>query len=189
MVNISDEIIIERIRNGDENAMQYLFDNYKFAASTLIKKLGGDENIIEDLFIEAMTSLYQNIIVGKFSGGSSLKSYFLGIVKFRYLSLKRKELDKIQIGDGLNTEIKNLPNTDEKMFDSEKAKLLNDLLNQLGEPCKKSLTLYMNSYSMAEIAKELGFSNAQSAKNRLFKCRNKLRQLIMSNPLLHDALK
>ena len=56
----------------------------------------------------------------------------------------------------------------------------------LGDKCKKFLTLYQLSYSMKEIAAEMGYASDQVAMNQCSECRKKLKNLIENNDDLKD---
>ena len=51
-------------------------------------------------------------------------------------------------------------------------------LNELGQNCKKTLELfYLEKKSMIEIAKKMGYSNKDTAKNMKYKCLKQLQKL------------
>jgi RNA polymerase sigma factor (sigma-70 family) len=55
---------------------------------------------------------------------------------------------------------------------------LDNLLNEIGEACRKLLILfYYKKRSMQEICKELNYSNADSVKNQKYKCMQRLKKM------------
>ena len=75
------------------------------------------------------------------------------------------------------------------MYDRERQNIMERALSSLGEKCKKLLTLYQLSYSMKEIAAEMGYGSDQVAMNQCSECRKKLKQLIENNNELNDFFK
>lgn len=77
---------------------------------------------------------------------------------------------------------------EDEMYDRERQNVFERLLTTLGDKCKKMLTLYQLSYSMKEIAVEMGYASDQVAMNQCSECRKKLKHLIENNPALKDSL-
>jgi RNA polymerase sigma factor (sigma-70 family) len=64
---------------------------------------------------------------------------------------------------------------------NERIKIMNECLQQMGDVCRKVLSLYyFDNYSMQEIAEALGFANADTAKTKKYKCKKDLDQLVKS---------
>ena len=78
--------------------------------------------------------------------------------------------------------------TDDEMYDRERQGVFQQMLNSLGDKCKRALTLYQLSYSMKEIAAEMGWSSDQVAMNQCSECRKKLKALIENSHELKDFL-
>jgi RNA polymerase sigma factor (sigma-70 family) len=76
---------------------------------------------------------------------------------------------------------------DEIGYDEEKEqkmKVLEKVLNQVTERCKKIFELfYFKKESMTEIAKKLEFSSVNSAKTQKYKCMEKAIKLAKQNQL------
>lgn len=76
------------------------------------------------------------------------------------------------------------------MIDNEKKAQVLEVLNLLGESCKKILieSIYHNA-SMKEIAESGNFSSEQIVRNKKYKCIKKLKELIAERPSLMKILK
>ena len=67
----------------------------------------------------------------------------------------------------------------DRLVASEEAALVQEALERLGEPCKTLLLLYYwEERSMAEIALELGFANADTAKSKKYQCKKALEKML-----------
>jgi len=71
---------------------------------------------------------------------------------------------------------------EEAVIQEEKKKYLAQAIAKIGERCRRILKLYGLNYSMDEIAQELGLKNAEMAKKATYRCRNRLRDFLDSNP-------
>ena len=77
---------------------------------------------------------------------------------------------------------------DDNMYDQERQTVFQQMLSSLGDKCKRMLTLYQLSYSMKEIAAEMGYASDQVAMNQCSECRKKLKALIENSHELKEFL-
>jgi DNA-directed RNA polymerase specialized sigma24 family protein len=65
---------------------------------------------------------------------------------------------------------------------TERNKAIRETVNKMDKPCAPLLiAFYWEGYSMDEIANNLGYSNANSAKTQKNKCMNKLKALFKAS--------
>jgi DNA-directed RNA polymerase specialized sigma subunit len=75
------------------------------------------------------------------------------------------------------------PDVAEHIGDRERKKQLRDLVNGLGEACRKVLLLfYYENMTMKEILYHLPYENEQVVRNKKYKCLQQLAGLIKDNP-------
>ena len=80
--------------------------------------------------------------------------------------------------------------TPEGVFHREELKeVLRNVLNTLGEQCRKILEMWKLSYSMAEIAASLGMDNDAQARKAKYRCHLGLMQHLDNNPGIAQLLK
>ena len=71
----------------------------------------------------------------------------------------------------------------------ERAKIINECINQLGETCRRILMYYyFDGLSMQDIADHLGFANTNTAKTKKYKCKKKLDELVKAQYSEQDFL-
>lgn len=71
----------------------------------------------------------------------------------------------------------------------EKARIIHQCIEDLGDTCKKILTYYyFDGRSMDEIAELMGFANSDTAKTKKYKCKQKLDSLVKSKYSANDFL-
>jgi RNA polymerase sigma factor (sigma-70 family) len=178
---MSDNEILEKIRQGDESALDYLYKKfYKMMAKLIISNNGTDEEA-RDIYQEALIVFWQKAASNNLVLTSKISTYLYSICQ----NLWRKELDRKSRlsyedkdgSDGVD------PDREERI------KIINNCINELGETCKKLLTYYyFDEMSMSDIAEKLGFANADTAKTKKYKCKKHLDTLIKSKYTASDFL-
>ena len=150
----------------------------------------------DDILQEGIVILVDQIQARKFRGDSSVKTYLLGICKrLIWGSVKKKEIldfqEHFQEGDGVVNipEYHHFDEIEQSKTEKQRDQTLNDIIAQMDEKCQLALKLfYYKKTKMAEIALHRGLKNAEQAKKAVSRCRNKLRIVIQSNPLLLQLL-
>ena len=62
------------------------------------------------------------------------------------------------------------------------------LLKRVSDNCKQVFTMLGNKFTHAEMLEVMGWDNIQSAKNQVYRCRQKLRTLIQANPAIAEII-
>lgn len=180
----SDEILVKAITGSEKernNALQYIFTNleWKSLAIRHVQEKGGNEQDGEDVFQETLILFDRNIREKRFKGESSLKTYFIAIVKWCWWGQFRKRHPHEELGQQHD---KAQDSVEGRVIEDEKKHFLRQALKQLGERCEKILELYQLHYSMEEIAMEVGLSSTALAKKEAYRCREKLKEFLDNNP-------
>ncbi len=178
---MSDQEILERIKKGDESALDFLYKkNYKMMVNMIIKNNGTEEEA-KDIYQDALLAFWQKAASGKLEMTSKISTFIYSICQ----NLWRKELDR---KSRLRNEQKDGIVSDS--FDvQERSKIINQCIGELGETCKKILYyFYFDDLSMDEIAEKLGFANADTAKTKKYKCKKELDKLIKTKFSSQDFL-
>jgi len=178
---MTDQEILDRIKKGDESALDFLYKkNYRMMINMIIKNNGSEEEA-KDIYQEALLAFWQKATSGKLEMTSKISTFLYSICQ----NLWRKELDR---KSRLRNEEKDGIVTDTQDVE-ERAKLLNMCLNDLGETCKKILFyFYYDDLSMDDIANKMGFANADTAKTKKYKCKKELDKLIKTRFSTQDFL-
>lgn len=136
----------------------------------------------EDCYQNGMILLDAKMKDGKYNGGA-IKGFFYQLC----FNIWRNELKKSKTAS-LEDSNKIEPMTSDDpvsiLEKKEKADLLKQLFNELGDSCQKILHLkylIIDQHSMEKIAQLMGFKNAQIASNTLSKCRKRLWELLQEH--------
>jgi RNA polymerase sigma factor (sigma-70 family) len=194
MENNNDEWLLNAIRKGGterQRAIQRIYSDRQFCAQIIrfVQSNRGNEQDGEDVFHEGIIVLDRNIREDKFRGESSLKGYLYSICKFLWMNQMRKKSKISLTDDTLKMDRAANETIESGYFDEERKMLLTKVLESLGDRCKRILELWKLSYSMEEIAQELGFSSEAMARKNKYKCHKSLVELIKNNPALQTYLK
>ena len=195
---MTDKEIIQSFITNDQNGIREAYYAWRVPFEHSIRfRTHLDPDYIDDAYQEAFIRLQQHILTGRLTEQniqSSLLAYIKEIGYFVALEIinKRRELPISQLSPS-DDEDNNLssndlaegeerPSNNEDSFDpsqqmdiQERERVIRDLVEQLGAPCAPLLIgkLWENK-SMAELATELGYSNADSAKAQKAKCMKKV---------------
>lgn len=159
-------------------------------ARKAVQSVGGREADVEDVFQESLAALVKNVMYGKFREESKLSTYFYEICRRKCMKMFQKNkfiaIDNITIED-TNPSLENLLMDKEER--EEKRALVNQLLEELGEPCTSILKYRKLDFSYEEIAGELDYDNPDTVKNQASRCRRRMRKLILADPGIYKKLK
>jgi RNA polymerase sporulation-specific sigma factor len=193
----TDKEIIEEIRNGDQSAMDYLLEKYKYLVRKKARALfliGGDR---DDLIQEGMIGLYKAIRDYQ-SGRDNSFFYFadLCIARQIYSAIKASNTKKNiplntyislyapaygENSDGEEKENlvdiihqKNISNPEELVIDKENTSMIEyELVRRLSNLEKRVLELYMQDIKYVRIAEVLG-KDPKTVDNALTRIKSKL---------------
>lgn len=178
--------MIEALRGGDPRkrdwALYQLYKDIDLRAfvSAYIRGLGGMQEDVDDIFQEAIILFDRNLRSGVYRGDSSLKTYFIGMVKWLWLAVMRKKNIKVE---EFHPEMINLEvdGADKIMIAQEKILFFESVISKMGAQCKELLSYYKLDYSMKEIASLMDFSSPEMAKKQAYRCREKLKSYLVNH--------
>ncbi|MFT5640620.1 MAG: RNA polymerase sigma factor (sigma-70 family) [Cyclobacteriaceae bacterium] len=170
---MKDKEILEKIKKGDETALDFLYTKYYKMMTNLVLKNNGTEEEAKDVYQEALLAFWKKAVSGKLVMTSKISTYLYSIC----LNQWRKELDRKNKMSREEVDGEEYQGHDEK----ERLKIVMNCIDELGDVCKRILTYYyFDGLSMNDIAKNLNFANTDTAKTKKYKCKKKLDSLIKS---------
>ncbi len=178
---MDEKEIFERIRKGDEKALEFIYKKYFRMMTKLVITNSGTEAEARDVYQDALVVFWQKARSGNLVMTSKISTYIYSICQ----NLWRKELDRKK---RLSNEEKDSAETPD-MDATEREKIIGKCLEQLGDTCRKVLMYYyFDEMSMQEIADKLGFANTDTAKTKKYKCKQKLDELVKAQYSEQDFL-
>lgn len=164
--------IIKILRSNNPNKGLKLLYSYFSYVQGMLLKMGATQEETDDIFQESIIILFEKVQDPKFELHSALKTFLAGISRnvFREHLRKRSNV----LSEEYSNSTVQLPQIDideESREQLEKMQMIDKVLEQLGEKCKKILELYyVAKNSMDEIASKMGYNNSKTAKNQKYKC-------------------
>jgi len=174
-----DARILDSIRRGDEQGLTMLYASNRKAVTAYVVANSGTPDDAEDMLQEALVVLWERVRSGRFEQTARLDTFVYATVKnmwLRRLSRMRREVagavdPEVHADDG--------PTVLEDLVSSEEAHSVHRALGRIGEPCRTLLLLfYWEELPMEEIARRLGFANADTAKAKKYQCKKALLALV-----------
>ena len=168
---MKDSEVLDRIGQGDEKVLEFLYQKHYRMMLNMILKNNGTEVEAQDIYQEALVAFWQKAISGKLVLTSKISTYLYSICQ----NLWRKELDR---KGRLSNEEKD--GQDFQTYEeTENYKIVVSCIEELGDTCKKILTYYyFEGLSMSDIAEKMSFANTDTAKTKKYKCKKRLDSLI-----------
>lgn len=168
---MKDSEVLEKIRQGDESAIDYLYKKHYRMMTNIVLKNNGTIDEAKDVYQEALVAFWQKAASGQLVLTSKISTFLYSICQNQW----RKELDRKSRLTNETVEGSEFQTHD----DQEKYKIVVDCIRELGDTCRKILTYYyFDGLGMPEIAERLNFANTDTAKTKKYKCKKKLDSLI-----------
>jgi len=184
----SEAQLLARCRRGEAAAWDELFDRHYAAAGRFVFQLASDftredvEEICQEVFLSVIRNLHT------FHGHSQFQTWLFRIAANKARDYREK-LHAAKRGGGqaplsLNAEDaetgltldppSTAPAPDADLLNLERAELVREALDQIGEPCREIIELrYFGDLSYEDLSHELQL-NPKTVSSRLSKCLDKL---------------
>src|SRR5271154_6893380 len=86
-----DAALIERIAEGDRNAMLVLFTGHQVRVFRFILRMVGDRCVAEDLTSEVFLDVWRQ--AGQFEGRSTVSTWMLAMARYKALAARRRRTE------------------------------------------------------------------------------------------------
>jgi RNA polymerase sigma factor (sigma-70 family) len=178
-------VAIKAERNLNK-AIMYIYQQYAASTSSFIIHYGGSEQDADDVFQETVVSFIDVVKKGNFRMEASIKTFLVSVARniwFNELKKRERSDRREKIFEHSRDQMEE--DVSQQIGDLEKKRQLRELVNNLGEPCKKILMLfYYENLSMKEIVEHLPYENEQVVRNKKYKCLQALTGFIKNNPTI-----
>jgi len=155
MTKISDPHILDKIKNGDDEAFSQLFDDYYVTLCFFAIKYVSDMDLSRSLVQQVFVDLWAKR--EKLNIRYSPKSYLYHAVKNRSIDYLRKKKNSIPLSDTFEN-IQSLPFQD-LVEEAELNERINKAINRLPEKCREIFLLCrFEGLKYSEIAEKLNIS-------------------------------
>ncbi len=188
----SDTELLEAINEKDllEQAILQLYQDHLEATKAFIMTKGGTKQDADDIFQETIVSFIDCVQKNKFRQESGIRTFLISISKNLWYNEIRKR-DRAGRREIIFEMDRDQPEAAviETIQYREMKKELNQLLQDLGDSCRKILELfYYENLSMKEIVDHLHYENEQVVRNKKYKCLSQLTEKMKNNPLIKEKI-
>jgi len=183
--NLSDKaqhdfLLVQKAREGDQKAYAELLGRYRDAIYFMLLKIVNNPSDAEDLTIEAFGKAFKNI--GQYTPNFAFSTWLFKIATNNCIDFIRKKraatISLDQSNDDPDTTTVTIqsdtPDPEAHMINSQKVKLLREVVNKLKPRYRTLVELrYFKEYSYEEISQELELPIG-TVKAQLFRARELL---------------
>lgn len=184
----SEAQLLARCRRGEAAAWDELFDRHYAAAGRFVFQLASDftredvEEVCQEVFLSVIRNLHT------FHGDSQFQTWLFRIAANKARDFREKQhaakrgggqvphsLQAEDAETGLTLDPPSTaPTPDVELLNVERAELIREALDQIGEPCREIIELrYFGDLSYDDLSRELKL-NPKTVSSRLSKCLDKL---------------
>lgn len=191
--NYTDSELLEALRSGRgmNPVLKFLYRQNFEVLKVYIVQNSGSEQDAEDIFQEVLVSFIELVRLEKFRGDSSVKTFLYALTRNTWLNeLKRK--GRADVREMKFEKAKDTIDEDaaQKIAGRESRKQVMDVVEKLGEQCRKILlAYYYEDRSMKEIVDIAGYDSEQVVRNKKYKCLKQLEQMLTADPNMAKTLK
>jgi RNA polymerase sigma-70 factor (ECF subfamily) len=171
-----DEMLLERITDGDRSAMHILYSRHNVRVYRFILRIVRDTTVAEDLTSQAFLDVWRT--ARQFEGRSQVSTWLLSIARFKALSaLRQRRHEDIEQEDVL--ELADDAETPEASLDrSNTSAILRACIAKLSAAHREIIDLvYYHEKSVEEAGAIIGIPQS-TVKTRMFYARKQLADLL-----------
>ena len=172
----SDQILLDRVAQGDKLATQALFARHNVYVYRFVLRLVGDEALAEDIVSEVFIDVWRN--ADRFEGHSQVSTWILAIARFKALSsLRRRKDDELD-----DVEAAAIPDTSDDpeitMQKKDRVAILRECMSHLSRDHREIIDLvYYHEKSVEEVAEIVGVPK-NTVKTRMYYARKRMFELL-----------
>jgi RNA polymerase sigma factor (sigma-70 family) len=190
----TDTELVHAIKEGGrglDDAIRYIYTTHYGYLSLYVMNNGGSEQDAQDIFQETVLSFTGMVQLDRYRQQASVKTMLYTInrnIWFTEITKRgrRQIRNKMYVAENAEAEA----SAADYISGREARKEIMNIVEQLGEGCKKILLLfYYENQSMKEILDQTDFENEQVVRNKKYKCLKQLENLMKQNPSLYQQLK
>lgn len=187
---IEDRELLAMIRQSPENwktAWKYLWTNHRQVVKGVISKWEKDEIEQDEIFDRCLLDFRRKVLDGSYREQSSIRTFLISICKRRcWQRLSRKKHLEVNMTD----ELQELSTQTEDgtadvladLYTQEEEATLKRLIKKIGGDCQALFReYYWQQLSQKAMATKRALKGESSIKNKLLKCRRKLKELLRND--------
>ncbi|WP_108869651.1 RNA polymerase sigma factor [Aquimarina aquimarini] len=175
-----DNYLLKSLIEGDSSGIVEIYKRIYPKVLRYVCSHDGAEDDAKDVMQKALLLLSTRAQQKEFSITTSFEGYFFTTCK----NVWRREVKQSRTRV-TNDKVIDLIHEEREIalaaYEQEKWVLFQEKINQISENCRKVLKLFFNKLPYSKIADELGYATENTVRQRVFKCKSKLKEAIRSD--------
>lgn len=175
------DYFIKGILESDEKVVAEIYNLFFPKVLSFVYKNNGQQEDAEDVFQKALLQISARIKLRKLEViHTSFEAYLFTACK----NLWRRELNNKQKGvtnDGVKELVSDELDMAHALLEQERWELFREKLEHLSDNCKQVLNLFLKKVPYDQIVEKLGYTSETVARQRVFKCKAKLIEMIKAD--------
>ena len=173
----ADKELLAGLRDNDYPVLEQLYKLYLPETVSWIRSQGGNRSDALDIFQDSLLILHRKANAPDFELSTSLAAYLAGVRRYLWWHRQRKKNRRSEVTLTEQAAFIIEDNIESELIGSEKRRLFQEKLNQLGADCQQLLKSFFAGEALKTIADQMGFTyDYVKKKNRI--CKEKLSQAI-----------
>jgi RNA polymerase sigma factor (sigma-70 family) len=181
---LADHTVLERIKQGDEKILVYMYNEHYTMVKNFVLKNSGDDTVVDDIMQDTVIAVWRNVNKPDFLLQSKLSTYLMAIAKNLWFK-ELKKRSRFKLVD------------EHKQFETESVdinvnidqSIIVRLVEEMDETCRKLLSyFYFDGFNNNVIAEKLGFANSNTVKSKKYQCFKKLQTRVVETYKKEDLL-
>lgn len=177
-------------RSAQEAALRMLLNDSVLRQSVRgqVLALGGIDADVKDALSVALVIFDEAVRAGRYDPAkSAVRTYIVSIARQWYFTRQRSDQRRAALHWRVFDE--SIADPETEVSNAQFGEVVETVLENLGEKCRKILKLYSLDYSMAEIAESMAYKNHTIAKTETANCRKRMHKYLTDNPELLKTLR
>ncbi len=166
---------------NNEVVIRSIYDQFYSKVRAFVTKNSGHEADAQDTFNKALLQLTARIKLKQFEIQSTFEGYLFTACK----NLWRRELNKRRHREVTKDNVRELYYEEDDLaastLEQERMEIFKEKLLELSDNCKTILALFFKKVSGKDIMHQLDYASETTVRQRIFKCKKKLTELIQSD--------
>jgi len=178
---------LNALNTGDSAIINELYSNVFPVVRKFILKNNGQEVDAEDIFQKAIIQISVRYRKEQFEITTSFEAFLFTACKNlwrRELNKSKKRVTNIEVIEQLSEE----EDQAIAILEQSRWEIFSDNLKKLSENCNKVLALFFAKTPYSTIVTRLNYNSETVARQRVFKCKAKLTQMIKNDPRFKNLL-
>ena len=178
---VNEEALKEGLRQGNKAALREIYALYQHRIVAWVQQNKGTKAEAQDLFQDALTSIYLQLRQPEFTIKQNLYVYLFVVCRNLWFNNLRKQKHVSFQDADQHTQLaaEEAPNPNDLELQEQ---LYRRMFARLGKTCQEILRLAIKGLSPQQIADAMQLKNEHQARNRKSYCKQQLVKLVRTSP-------